>query len=375
MSRAVLSALLFLLLCACTVEPPEGTEKSQTDGVPSPIDNNPVSVYTDWSKLDDRDPPPRPIGSRWYEDYIEELILRDDYGPLVPYAGLRLLDDWPAMNGCLYGLMTQDGVVVTDPVYSNVYCPCGYDEKGTPYALPLLVLEQGDEIVNVDLQNPATYAVAARNGSWCTPFDYCAYAANSHGLLLFQPDSITVMAEDGTIQKTWTVAEIGISQSIFDSMLTSLYWGDGWSGARHGNYMAIDWAPDEDYTQLLCLDLVSGNVEIFLQEEWDSIDEHLNWEEAERSVPDAELLIDRLLGPDAPGLLTKTEFAENGMIVTYYREDGTPLPQLTQYGGLWYDQVNVVGGLIEVLDQNLSSYYDLETLECVFRIYLNYEGD
>ena len=59
---------------------------------------------------------------------------------------------------------------------------------------------------------------------------------------------------------------------------------------------------------------------------------------------------------------------------TYYRQDGTPLPELTQ-GGKWYQRVNVVGGLIEVLDLNTATYYDLETMECVFCTYLGYEGD
>ena len=57
------------------------------------------------------------------------------------------------------------------------------------------------------------------------------------------------------------------------------------------------------------------------------------------------------------------------------REDGTPLPELTQRGFRWYRQVGIAGGLIEVLDLNMAAYYDLETLEQVFLVYLNYEGD
>lgn len=32
-------------------------------------------------------------------------------------------------------------------------------------------------------------------------------------------------------------------------------------------------------------------------------------------------------------------------------------------------------GLIEVLDLNTASYYDLETMDCVFETYLGYEAD
>ena len=62
-------------------------------------------------------------GTRLSEGYMGELKAADDYGLLVPYAGRRLMDDWPAATGCLYGLMTLDGVAVTDAVYSTVYYP------------------------------------------------------------------------------------------------------------------------------------------------------------------------------------------------------------------------------------------------------------
>ena len=32
-------------------------------------------------------------------------------------------------------------------------------------------------------------------------------------------------------------------------------------------------------------------------------------------------------------------------------------------------------GFVEALDWNTASYYNLETWECMFQTYLNYEGD
>ena len=60
---------------------------------------------------------------------------------------------------------------------------------------------------------------------------------------------------------------------------------------------------------------------------------------------------------------------------TYYRADGTPLPQLTHYGDNWYDAVTLAGGLIGEIGLNTASYYDLDTLVCVFRTTLGYESD
>lgn len=371
MRRGALAVFLLLLLCACTVNQPEQTtEPPPVEELP-PVEEPNSGVYTDWSKLGEREPLPEVVGSRWYEDYTNALIPREDYGPLIPYAGLRLMDNWPAMTGCLYGLMTRDGAVVTDPVYSSVSCPNGFGREGF-YTLPLLVLEQADEAAGEEDWDLAAYAVAARDGSWCTPFDYCGYAHSEEGLLLFQPDSITVMAPDGEIQRVWTVEETGFSQEAFDSMLNSISWGEGWSGSRTENYMAIDWVENGEYNRVLCFDLVTGELCEIPDEEF-----YAGYPEGEdhpSPIPDAYFQQDSLLGSGAPGLLVKSDYSENGVTAAYFREDGTPLPQLTP-DDLWYCQVNLIDGLVEVLDWNMASYYDLETWECVFRTYLNYEGD
>ena len=369
MRRWVFPLALCLLLCACAA--PERTPgQTEAPSVPAPAETS--AVYTDWSKLGEKPEPPEPIGSRWYEDYTGELLPRGDYGALMPYVGLRLMDDWPADSGCLYGLMTHEGVVVTDPVYSAVYRPGGYDETGA-YSLPVLVLKRGDRDADPEAWDPVACAVAAIDGSWCTPFDYRAVSAGSRGLLLFRPDSVTVMTVDDEVQKVWTAEEMNISGDEFDSMLNNITWGEGWSGSWQGDYMALDWAAESD--DIRCFNLITGDVREFSDEEWYSMANYPEWQEESLAVPDAQRLTDSLLGEDAPGLLALSDYSETETVVTYYREDGTPLPELTRRGVRWYQQVKVVGGLIEVLDLNTASYYDLETLEPVFRTYLNYEGD
>lgn len=369
MRRRMLPLALCLALCAC------GAAEQVPPSPPGAAELQSAAVRTDWSKLGERPAPPETVGSRWYGDYTGELIPREDYGPLVPYAGLRLMDDWPAEEGCLYGLMTRAGAVVTDPVYSAVYSPGGYGEEGS-FTLPLLVLSRGDETVDPETRDPVVLAVAAMDGSWCTPFRYRAACAGSEGLLLFEEDGFTDMAPDGTIRGTWTAEDAGISREEFESMLSQLSWGEGWAGQRRGDYMALGWDPEGDYDRLRCFDLGTGEIRVFSGEEWDALVSYPEWTERVPAIPGAQFLQDRLLGPGAPGLLALTDYGgEDDTTVTYYREDGTPLPELTRRGGYWYQRVSVVGGLIEVLDLNTAEYCDPETLECVFRTYLNYEGD
>ena len=93
------------------------------------------------------------------------------------------------------------------------------------------------------------------------------------------------------------------------------------------------------------------------------------------AVENAERFADEALGSDAPGLLSVYDADENGVVLRYYRDDGTPIESLTMHGEKWYQQVALRGGLIEVLDINTAAYYDLETMDLVFETYLGYEAD
>ena len=93
------------------------------------------------------------------------------------------------------------------------------------------------------------------------------------------------------------------------------------------------------------------------------------------AIENANRFDDEALGSDAPGLLSVYDADENGVVLRYYRDDGTPIENLTMHGEKWYRQVALRGGLIEVLDLNTAAYYDLETMNCVFEIYLGYEAD
>ncbi len=65
---------------------------------------------------------------RWYAEYTDTLIPRDDYGELFVFKG-GYISDKNGYSDVRYGLMTLDGKIVVDPVYTHYQrMSCGYTE-------------------------------------------------------------------------------------------------------------------------------------------------------------------------------------------------------------------------------------------------------
>lgn len=314
-------------------------------------------------------------GARLSEGYMGELKASDDYGLLVPYAGRRLMDDWPAATGCLYGLMTLAGVAVTDAVYSNVYYP-SYYENYERHPLPVLVLMQGEASNEIEGFAPS-YTVAAADGSWIMEEQYSVVSANRHGLLLFGDDTLTVTDTAGNVTQKISYQEMGLSDEEAGRMISGIMWGYDTVGSRRGERIATAWTDEDNNQNIRYYDLSTGERgemtwDAFYDLEEDNTDDY---EKPVYAVENANPVVDEALGSDAPGLLSVYDADENGVVLRYYRDDGTPIESLTMHGEKWYRQAALRGGLIEVLDLNTASYYDLETMDCVFETYLGYEAD
>ena len=314
-------------------------------------------------------------GARLSEGYMGELKASDDYGLLVPYAGRRLMDDWPAATGCLYGLMTLDGVAVTDAVYSNVYYP-SYYENYEQHPMPLLALVKGQESNRTD-GFEERYTVAAADGSWIMEEQYSVVSANRHGLLLFGDDTLTVTDTAGNVTQKISYQEMGLSDEEAGRMISGIMWGYDTVGSRRGERIATAWTDEDNNQNIRYYDLSTGERgemtwDAFYDLEEDNTDDY---EKPVYAVENANPVVDEALGSDAPGLLSVYDADEHGVVLRYYREDGTPIESLTMYGEKWYQQAALRGGLVERLDLNTASYYDLETMDCVFETYLGYEAD
>ena len=308
------------------------------------------------------------VGGRWYEDYTDTLLCRDDYGLLIPFAGQRLADDWPAHDGCKYGLMTRDGRVVVDAVYSSVTAPTRYS-SGAWKTYPLLLLRQGSD-------DGSRYAVAAADGSRCSGFDYLAACTNSAGVVMLRGDGLTLLRPDGSVEAELSCAALGLSAEDWKEILNDVYYGMGWFGERLENLLSLRWEGEDS---VLCYDFSTGTTRTVYYEDWNNLRERLYpWTEPEETaIPNADIVWDALFGDTAPHLLRTTEWndAANALDEHFFTADGTPLAQFDLKGAQWYQQVGLTGGLIEVLDLNSAAYYDVNTLECVFRTTLGYEAD
>lgn len=177
-----LTLALVLALSACASSGPPMAETPAPSGAATPTQTPAPTgplVYTDWSQLTPYEKPEQPISkfTRRYAGFTDALIPAEDYGFLIPFPGAVVTrsaeDSWGGWmeDYNLYGLMTLDGEVVVDPVFSSAYAPSMWDEPSQQSRkLDCLILQK---VVQDENGEPVSVAaVCARDGSWCTGFDY-----------------------------------------------------------------------------------------------------------------------------------------------------------------------------------------------------------
>ena len=250
--------LLFLLLsaavltgCFFTAPPPQA---------PSP-------VYTDWSRLTPY--VPEDIAYETFQPYSgDHLTARDDYGLLLPYVGAEaspgdyIVDAMP-----LYGLMTADGRVVTDPVYASVY----QAQRGRS-AAPFLLLCAGHRYIDpaTGQEYPSDYhgakiTLAAPDGSWVLEGNYCRAE-------LLDETRMALTDRDGSVRIADSAGNIVMAfpRTLLASYLgQEFYWGDfdgdapilSWYNGYGLVYSRAAWEADpESEGYVLCLDPNDGTV-------------------------------------------------------------------------------------------------------------------
>ncbi len=145
-----ISLVLILLLCGCNTVLNGGestTEGTTTQTSDMPEIKKEVKV------------------SRWYEEFTDTLIPRNDYGELVIFTGgyiFELGENFAQEQ--LFGLMTLDGKIVVDPVFNSHYT---YELDGKKYYSMIISeheLYEGGEY-------ECTSMLVASDGSWCVTVD------------------------------------------------------------------------------------------------------------------------------------------------------------------------------------------------------------
>jgi len=171
----ILSSCLRLPFSIIRNTPSADTPSASVETEPAATDLQ-STVHTDYSYLTPFQPPEEKY-TRLKDGPLPELEPSKKYGRLLPYVGEKLYGDDGYNSFNMFGLVTEDGMIVTDPVYMSVY-PSGYYDYASFKYMDGLVYDieklTGD-INKIDMNDPwnsMRHAVCAIDGSWITPFDY-----------------------------------------------------------------------------------------------------------------------------------------------------------------------------------------------------------
>lgn len=245
-----LALALALTLAGCGVPsgetaPPQPTETAVPSApaetstpTPKPIPTDGPYVYTDYSKLESSFPQ-RDIYIRWHGKFTDHLIPSPDYGPLIPFSGDGAVEGWQATYYVPQGLMTLEGKVVVDPVYSAVTQLCsggdfGFGYPDTYYPAFLLSRYAGDG--EGDLfggHKDVVSALCAADGSWVTPEYRFSYAAMCYGegaqggaIFALRDKNVLCLLDIATGEEIFSAVLDGLGENTLDNLLDGVYYCD-----------------------------------------------------------------------------------------------------------------------------------------------------
>lgn len=357
------------------------------------------------------------IGGRW-EGAWNGLQPAAGGCPVSKYAGTRLALDWPAEDGCLYGLMTTEGEVLTPPVYSSVEYADYYN--GSRQNLPVLILRTATDAEQTEPDRRSyenVYTVAAADLGWVYPEPVKSVIAAEEGVLLAQEDELLWLSTEGAVLDRWDYEALGIAEDraflylepgYRDSMAGSVVGGRLILRCDYGNddvralrletgavermtveeLDALYNAMPEDYYTVEASDgdnctLQRGEetITIPIGLEWDFVyrygdvfTDHYKLFTADGTIlpTDSENRPTIFTVSDVSGDVCICARQNPGSLVRFFRGDGSRLALTAQDGE--FTRYSLMAGILGIVEDRSASYYRLDTEECVFRIRFNYEG-
>lgn len=202
----LLFLLPMILLASCFRLPGIGSSAS-----PSPAVSEAAAAPTDWHSGVKTDysyltpyTPPAEKYTRLYDGAMTALEPSDQYGTLLPYVGETMYSDDGYNTIRKYGLVTQDGMIVTDPVYASAYQGNFYNYSTyTNVNMPAYILVKLKDVFDeAHMWDGEIYAVCALDGSWVTEFDYESVFCTDKVILLVRDNGkndIDVMDYSGRL--------------------------------------------------------------------------------------------------------------------------------------------------------------------------------
>ena len=173
-------------------------------------------VRTDYSQLTPYDPKST-MHSRLREGALTKLTPSADYGMLLPYTGSVVTLDGGSMQAVKYGLVTTDGMVVTDAIYDGIARACDYSAY-TYYDAPTLPAYT----LTINMPGADNWwfnqrlAACALDGSWITPFNY-AEIQYSKDLIFLRHNydsGADIDIYDYTGKRLYNMAELSVMNEV-----------------------------------------------------------------------------------------------------------------------------------------------------------------
>lgn len=355
---AGLSALM--LLAGCGAPGPDSGES------PEPVS----PVYTDWSKLTPYKPAaPKPLYSRFEPYQGDTLTPRSDYGILIPYLGASLsVSNYITDSLPLYGLVTTDGRIVTEPVYASIYAVSGYTQGRS--SAPFLLLQKGDPSAGKgngrdSLAGEFSCTVAAPDGRWVRDFGIAGteYVDEAH-LAVVQPDnSVTVLDKNGETAAYFS----GDAIAPYLRASASPYFGyeGGPSLSSKDGVLYVEGFDKalEDWRPFCYFNLADSSLSPDPPEGFDP--EWPEWSGDGSDGHGRSPVTDNVTGEI---FYYRYDHAGGAADVTLHILDGEqrPLLSINDNDSMFYEP-SIWNGLCAAVQDGAFCYYDLNSGECVFR--------
>ncbi len=167
----------------------EAEEKDQSDGICSELPDG-TKVHCDYTYITPYKFPEQKF-ERIAEGPLDELLPRDDYGYLYPYADRNIYEDYSdgySYSDHSYGLFDAKGRLVTDPVFTEIGTLGYYDgysyrrrDCGMLYLDKAYVtksVEDGDDYDEIMTRS----VLATPDGSWVSGKDYAVVIPGLDGV-------------------------------------------------------------------------------------------------------------------------------------------------------------------------------------------------
>jgi len=157
--------------------------------------------------------PPHTMHTRLPSDQLTEFTPSSSYGKVLPYSSAVTMNDG-SMRISKYGLVTADGLVVTDLIYDSITM-AAYVTGSSSEPRPAYHLRIGEPESDDTFGTNTLNAACALDGSWITSFDYVDIVFSENVIFLLRDhESFDIDVFDYNGQKLYNILELEWSGDI-----------------------------------------------------------------------------------------------------------------------------------------------------------------